>query len=148
MTYLLDVNVLLALSWPGHKFHRTAQQWFARNATRGWATCPMVEAGFIRIITNPAFSPKAVSPKEALQALAISTKHPAHHFWPDDIPIADALAKFDPIGGHQHVTDAYLLGLAIHHGGKLATLDRRLIAILGLGSAKRESVEILDPGGG
>jgi hypothetical protein len=31
---------------------------------------------------------------------------------------------------HKQVTDLYLLGLAVHNGGKLATLDRRIPATL------------------
>ena len=27
---------------------------------------------------------------------------------------------------HKHINDVYLLGLAVHHGGRLATLDRRI----------------------
>ena len=128
--YLLDVNVLLALSWPGHGSHSGAQRWFARNAAKGWATCPMVEAGFVRVLSNPAFSSQAVSPKEAIQALAINVKHPAHQFWPDDISLAGGLAKLqDRIVGHQQITDAYLLCLAIQHRGKLATMDRGMAAL-------------------
>ena len=127
--YLLDVNVLLALSWPGHKFHSSVQEWFGHNASKGWATCPMVEAGFVRIVSNPAFSVHAVSPKEAIEALEINTKHPTHQFWPDDIPLATAMAKLrDRIVGHQQITDAYLLALAMHHRSKLATLDKGIRA--------------------
>jgi toxin-antitoxin system PIN domain toxin len=127
--YLLDVNVLLALSWPGHQFHERVQNWFAAHARKGWATCPMVEAGFVRILSNPAFSERAVSAKEAVDALRFNTKHPAHQFWPDDLPLAEALARMERrIEGHQQVTDAYLLGLALHHKGKLATLDQGIRA--------------------
>jgi uncharacterized protein len=127
--YLLDVNVLLALSWPGHKFHDKAQRWFARSASQGWATCPMVEAGFVRILSNPAFSAHAVSPPEAIAALKFNTKHVAHQFWSDEIPVAGALETFRArIEGHQQIRDAYLLALAIHHRGKLATLDKGIRA--------------------
>jgi len=137
--HLLDVNVLLALSWPGHANHSRAQRWFARNAAKGWATCPMVEAGFVRILSNPAFSPRAVSPKEAIHALAINVTHPAHQFWPDDISLADGVANLqNRIVGHQQINDAYLVGLAIHHRGKLATMDR---AIAALGS--EEFIELI-----
>ena len=127
--YLLDVNVLLALSWPGHKFHERVQGWFERHGAKAWATCPMVQAGFVRIVSNPAFSPRAVSPKEALDSLAANTQHPGHQFWPDDISLAEGLMSLQGrIVGHQQITDAYLLALAIHHRGKLATLDRGIAA--------------------
>jgi toxin-antitoxin system PIN domain toxin len=131
--YLLDVNVLLALSWPGHKYHDKVQRWFARNGSQGWATCPLVEAGFVRILSNPAFSSHAVTPKEAIAALKFNTQHAAHQFWSEELPVAGALETLRArIEGHQQITDAYLLALAIHHRGKLATLDK---GILGWGVA-------------
>jgi|ERR1700728_480529 uncharacterized protein len=143
--YLLDVNMLLALSWPGHKSHGMAQKWFGRNASKGWATCPMVEAGFVRILSNPAFSAHAVSPTEAIEALGISTGHPSHQFWPDDIPLARGLANWqNQIRGHQQITDAYLIALSIHHHGKLATLDKRLMALVDGGSVERAHLELIE----
>ena len=54
-------------------------------------------------------------------------RHPAHQFWADDVPVADALAALGiTITGHQQITDAYLLALAVNHKGKLATLDKKL----------------------
>src|SRR5207247_10161886 len=60
--FLLDTNLLIALLWPGLVQHEAALKWFARNRARGWATCPMTQAGFVRIVSNPAFSRDAVSP--------------------------------------------------------------------------------------
>ena len=51
--YLLDINVLLALTWPSHVFHPQAQEWFARNRAAGFRTCPLTEIGFVRISSNP-----------------------------------------------------------------------------------------------
>lgn len=140
--YLLDVNVLLALSWSKHPSHAVAQRWFGRNAARGWATCPLVQAGFVRILSNPAFSAHAVTPKEALEALEITTQHEAHQFWPDDLGVVEALAGGKSrLYGHQQVTDAYLLGLAIHHKGKLATLDQHLAEMLADRPSERHFIE-------
>lgn len=123
--YLLDVNVLLALSWPEHQFHDRVQDWFGRHGAKAWATCPMVQAGFVRVLSNPAFSRRAVSPKEAVDALAVNLQHPGHQFWPDDISFAAGLENLaQQIVGHNQVTDAYLLALTVHHRGKLATMDR------------------------
>ena len=125
--FLLDVNVLVAMSWPGHRFHETALRWFAHNQRKGWATCPMVQTGFVRIVSNPAFSPRAVSPKQAIDALNISLQSRTHQFWADDISVADVqrIVK-GRIAGHQQVSDAYLVALAVQHGGRLATLDRSI----------------------
>src|SRR5439155_26775841 len=63
---LLDVNALIALMWPSYDPHSIVQEWFGKILSRGWATCPFTQAGFIRIVSNPAFSRDAVSPAEAL----------------------------------------------------------------------------------
>lgn len=141
--YLLDVNVLLALSWPAHQFHALVQKWFAANSSKGWATCPLVQAGFVRILSNPAFSARAVTTKEAFEALESNTKHPTHRFWSDDLPLTAVSAKLaaDRMG-HQQVTDAYLLALAIHNRGKLATLDQRLKSLIG-NDRERDHLEII-----
>jgi uncharacterized protein len=143
--YLLDVNVLLALLWPGHAFHEKAQRWFAGSAAKGWATCPIIEAAFVRIASTPAFSPRAVSPREALEVLQQNVKHPAHQFWPDDLSLTDGLVRLqNRIVGHKQVVDAYLLALATHHRGKLATLDKRMTELAEKGSQTAAHLELID----
>lgn len=125
--YLLDVNVLVALAWPEHVSHHLVRQWFQRHASRGWATCPLVQAGFVRIVCNPAFSHYAVSVEQALHELHNSLQDKFHQFWPDSLPVPQALQEIGPqLSGHQQITDAYLVALAAHRQGKLATLDRAI----------------------
>lgn len=38
--------------------------------------------------------------------------------------------------GHQQITDAYLVALAIHNRGKLATLDRRIVQFAPAGAVE------------
>jgi len=145
--FLLDVNVLVALAWPGHEAHEQVQVWFARNADLGWATCPFTESAFVRIVSNPAFSPHAVSPQDALRGLSMSLKHPAHRFWAADIDFGDAVRRFEGrLVGHQQVTDAYLLGLALHKKGKLATLDRSLGALVDASGPDHKSIVVIPKG--
>jgi toxin-antitoxin system PIN domain toxin len=141
---LLDVNVLIALLWPPHEAHARAQRWFARNVDHGWATCAMTQAGFVRIVSNPAFSRRAVSPADALEVLGGNVQHPAHHFWTEDIGVTEAMAHFGQrLLGHQQITDAYLLGLAIHKKGSLATFDAGLSSLLPEQSVARTRVVLL-----
>ncbi|MGA8493119.1 MAG: TA system VapC family ribonuclease toxin [Terriglobales bacterium] len=143
-TFLLDVNVLVALAWPGHEAHERVQLWFAHNAERGWATCPFTESAFVRILSNPAFSPHAVSPQDALRGLNVSLKHPAHHFWAAHLGFGDAIRRFQGrLVGHKQVTDAYLLGLALHKRGRLATLDESLATLLDPKSGERDRVVVI-----
>lgn len=142
--FLLDVNVLVALLWPLHRSHVITRRWFARNVRQEWATCPLTQAGFVRLISNAAVSGLVVSPQDGLHLLSENLDHPHHRFWSDDISYPEAVAPFrDRLVGHRQVPDAYLLGLAIHHRGRLATLDRGVLSLLGEGSPEREHVELI-----
>ncbi len=126
--FLLDANVLIALAWPAHEFHDRVGQWFARHSRAGWATCPFTEAAFVRVLSNPAFSAHALTPANALLVLESNLSLPHHHFWPDSIPVVDAVKNVERLTGHHQITDAYLVGLAVRHRGKLATLEKGIRA--------------------
>jgi hypothetical protein len=142
--YLLDTNLLIALLWPAHERHERAVRWFTQQRGKGWATCPLTEAGFVRIVSNPAFSRDAVRPREAIQVLCANTVAKDHQFWPDESPLAETVAFAGVrLLGHQQVTDAYLLGLAIRHGGRLATMDQRIGALTEPKSAPGAALEVV-----
>ena len=61
---LLDVNVLLALLDSDHIDHDRAHEWLGAEIGSGWASCPITENGFVRVISQPRF-PSPVSPTEA-----------------------------------------------------------------------------------
>ena len=127
--FLLDANVLVALAWPEHEFHERVGRWFARHSRSGWATCPITQGAFVRILSNPAFSPNALSPANALRVLETNLSLPDHKFWPDSISVPDSIELTGTrLRGHQQFTDGYLLGLALHHRGKLATMDEGTVA--------------------
>jgi uncharacterized protein len=139
--HLLDVNLLLAILWPAQEAHDRATTWFRNNQKTGWATCPFTQTAVVRILSNPAFSPHALSPAGAEELLANNLTRPAHRFWPADIDYATAISPFSKsIFGHKQVSDAYLLGLAIHRRGKFATLDPRIRTLLPDGSRLRDVV--------
>lgn len=123
---LLDVNVLLALAWPNHQHHRAARRWFSADAAGGWATCALTSLGFVRLSSNPAYTPEAVSPGEAVSLLGRMTAHPGHIHWME-LPPLDA-PVLQRVVGHQQVNDAYFVHLARHHDGRVATFDSRLTA--------------------
>jgi uncharacterized protein len=142
--FLLDVNVLIAAAWPTHQAHEKVQQWLARHAREGWATCPFTESAFVRIISNPAFSPNALTVADALDLLRANLGHPSHRFWENDIPFLRSVEPFDDgLVGHQQVSDAYLLGLTIHKRGKLATLDRAILSLLPEKNPNRDRITVI-----
>jgi uncharacterized protein len=124
---LLDLNILLALFWPAHVHHEAAQHWFGSRPKARWATCPLTQLGFVRLITNPSFSRDALSIADATVLLAANTSLPNHELWIEDFAVPDALESCPrALQGHQQVTDAYLLALAKRHVGVLATFDRAI----------------------
>jgi hypothetical protein len=143
MVSLLDVNVLVALAWPNHVHHQAAHRWFARHAGPGWATSSVVELGFIRVSSNARVVPSAVSPQEAAGLLRRITAFAGHHFWRDDVRFAESPhVALSHVVGHQQVTDAHLVALAIRHGGRLATFDRGVRALVPAGHT-REVVAVV-----
>lgn len=123
--FLLDINILIALADPDHEHHGKAESFFLVNHNRGWATCPITENGLIRIISHPKY-PKPVSADDACTILKQLCAYSGHRFWPDDLSLRSA----HKLPGSKHITDHYLLSLAIQRLGKLVTLDRHINASL------------------
>lgn len=126
--YLLDVNVLVALFDPAHAHHEPAHDWFARVGSTAWATCPITENGFVRVVSHPSYPTVEAAPAEATERLRTFTEnHPGHEFWPDSVSLTDD-SLFDAalLTASGSITDAYLMGLAVRCGGRLATFDQSM----------------------
>jgi len=124
-TYLLDVNMLLALTDPMHVHHEAAHRWFAHEGHKSWATCPLTENGFVRIASHPGYPNR---PGDVLAVFAILRQlctAEGHQFWADGISILE-IVETSAIITHAQITDLYLIGLAVHKQGRLATLDQRI----------------------
>ena len=52
MTYLLDVNVWIALAAERHTHHRVARRWFSNLLDEKLAFCRITQLGFLRLLTN------------------------------------------------------------------------------------------------
>lgn len=126
MRALLDVNVLLALIDVAHVHHGRARGWWTTHGAAGWASCPLTQNGFVRIISKPGYA-NPFPLQTALAGIATQVAQSDHEFWPDDISIADEqLFDRSRILGPNQITDVYLLALAVKNGGRLATFDRGL----------------------
>lgn len=142
MTRLLDVNVLIALTWPHHVHHNAARSWFAAVRGHGWATCPLTEAGFVRVSCNPSAVKRSVAVLDAIALLGRLRRLESHAFWAMDHSIT-ALPPgiLSRIQGYRQITDAVLLGLAAQRGGRLATFDTGMADLLA--DAERDWVETI-----
>ncbi|MES2226823.1 MAG: TA system VapC family ribonuclease toxin [Pseudomonadota bacterium] len=137
-TFLLDVNVLIALVDPTHVQHDAAHEWFAAQGHHAWATCPLTENGVLRIVGNTRYPNSPGTPAAVAPLLATLRTLPGHVFWPGDISLLDA-ERVDAarLLSSAQVTDTYLLALACAHGGQLASFDRRLVKDAVRGGARR-----------
>lgn len=124
MRTLLDVNVLIALLDDAHVFSRRANEWLDAEP-RQIATCPIVENGVVRILSAPGYSAThRASPGQVAAGLRALTEGVDHAFWADDVSVLDERCiDFARLHSHRQITDAYLLALAVRHGGVLASFD-------------------------
>jgi toxin-antitoxin system PIN domain toxin len=134
-TFLLDVNVLVALFDRNHIHHESAHRWFATNRSTGWATCPLTENSVIRVLSSPAYESPPYKCADIRSRLDTFCRSGGHLFWPCSVSLRDD-SLFDlSKAGHRQLTDIYLLGLAVRSEGALATFDTAIStsAVVGAG---------------
>lgn len=120
MTYLLDVNALLALAHASHTMHERVETWVRKLLrTDKLATCAITELGFVRIAPQTRLAPDVARAGEVLSALKRS-KRPAFVLLPDALG-ADGLPAW--VKFPAQTTDGHLLALADRHAARLATFD-------------------------
>jgi len=127
--HLLDVNVLLALTQPSHLHHKLVMKWFGTPGL-DWGLCAFSEAGFLRGSVNPKVGNLTI--EDATDILEVLLQRPGFRFWPITSGWSSIVAPFiENVFGHQQITDAYLLGIAIQEDGVLVTLDKAIRSLAG-----------------
>ena len=127
MRALLDVNVWVALFDDAHQFSARANAFIEARGAK-IATCPLVENGVIRVLSLPSYGRRGGLPIQRVRdKLRQACAALDHEFWPDDISLRDdKLVDFNRVQGHNQITDLYLLALAVHRGGCLASFDQAI----------------------
>ena len=78
---------------------------------------------------------------DAFSVLTQSMSRPEHRFWPLDYGVEGIRAEIrGRLVGHNQLSDALLLDLAIRHEARLATFDRRILGLLAPEPELRDSV--------
>jgi len=66
-------------------------------------------------------------------SLAANTAH--HKFWSDAVSLLDQqIVDWQKLIGSKQLTDVYLLALAVRHGGRFVTFDKKIPASLVVGA--------------
>ncbi len=124
---LLDVNVLVALLDAGHAFHQRAHKWWAASS-QAWASCPLTENGLVRIMSSTSYSKEEnFSVHDIAARLSYFAEHTDHAFWIDDLTVRNTSHfQLSHLFSSRHLTDVYLLALAVKNGGQLVTFDQHV----------------------
>jgi uncharacterized protein len=123
MTYLLDVNALVALGFIHHEFHHRVATWVRAQQFPPLATCSITELGFVRVLSQaPAYGLTVTQARTLLLRLKKATVAPLT-FIPDahDISHLPAWVKTP-----RQTADGHLAELAAASGAVLATLDTKI----------------------
>ena len=123
MTWLLDLNILVAWGWPDHPDHRRVCSWLRKALeTDGvrLATTPVTQVGFVRVSGQRSHG--RIDPATAGRTLRAMLKGlgTTHRFVHDD---QNGYAWPAWCLSASRTTDAHLLALAKSHRAELATLD-------------------------
>jgi toxin-antitoxin system PIN domain toxin len=125
--HLLDATVLIALMVEDHPLHELAVRFFPRAQAEGWATCPITENALLRIVGSPAFPGGPGTPQAVRAQFANYLASPGHQFWADDLSMSDS-QTFPVLPSAKHLTDYYLLALAVKRQCRFVTFDRKINA--------------------
>jgi|GEM_PF-2648103 len=85
MSWLLDINILLASRWDTHAKHEEISTWL--DTLLEFHTTPIVELGFLRISLSPAY---AATWEDAHRSLTSLLSRHIHRFLPDDVSANDS----------------------------------------------------------
>lgn len=121
MTWLLDVNVLIAALVAAHEHHDRVSSWLAGlPAADRLATCSITELGFVRVLHQAPHLRVPVRESVRLLSRFRANRRRVVIRLPDDHDASD-LPQWVKAG--RQITDGHLAGLAVRHGARLATLD-------------------------
>ena len=120
MTYLLDVNALVALGFMNHEFHGRVASWIQSSNSLQLASCSITELGFLRVLAQaPAYGFTVAQARTLLLRL----KQGRLTFIPDGHDVSHLPAW---VKAPKQITDGHLSKLAAANGAVLATLDESI----------------------
>jgi uncharacterized protein len=126
MTYLLDVNALLALGFLQHEFHERVARWVEALKFEGaaeLATCSIAELGFLRVLVQAEQYEFTISQARTLLLRLKASDSPRFTFIPDDHDVSHIPGW---VKTAKQTTDGHLAQLARAKSAILATLDGRI----------------------
>lgn len=137
-SFLVDVNVWLALAYDRHIHYRPAHAWFANVAPESALFCRFTQVGFLRLLTNSkVMGADVMGQTAAWRVYDALCRDLRVSFVGEPAGVEPAFRRLTQ---NRHAvpgnwTDAYLAALAVTHGLTVVSFDR--------GFMKMEKVEAM-----
>jgi uncharacterized protein len=133
ISYLIDINVWLALTWDQHPQHVPASRWYTSIDDSRLLFCRFTMLGFLRLLTNRhVMGDSTTNLADALQLYDRWRQDPRVELAPErsgtEVLFRQAMAPYSLQPATKAVADCYLVGFAEAAGASIVTFDRGLAA--------------------
>lgn len=130
-SYLIDVNLWMAMTWGRHCHHREARKWMNSKPSARFLFCRFTMLGFLRLLTNQSvMGEDTLTLGEALALYDAWMEDPRVEFGVElrhtETLFRQAAAPFAAQPATKAIADCYLVGFAEVHGATVATMDKAL----------------------
>jgi uncharacterized protein len=145
ISYLIDINIWLALTWDLHPQHASASAWYAalnQQDDLSLLFCRVTMLGFLRLLTNrTVMGDSTITLDNALSLYDQWIRDPRVELASEPLGIEKRFRRaLSPVSGQpatKAIADCYLVGFAAAAGAHIVTLDKGLAGI-----AKRQNVSV------
>ena len=104
---------------PSHLHHDPAHDWFSKHSDEGWATCPLTENGFVRVVCQAKHLGGLRTPKALAGRLSELRQNGRHEFWEDRISLLETMRfELDKLPGPGQISNVYLPNLGRRAAGQ------------------------------
>ena len=146
-SYLIDINVWLAMTWDLHPHHDRASRWYVSAGNSALLFCRFTTLGFLRLLTHDkVMGDSTATLSEALKLYDQWIADPRVDLAPEPRQTGKLFREaLDPIAlrpATKAIGDGYLIGFAVAAGARLVTFDKGLA---GMARAQRAPVTLLQP---
>ncbi|MBV9036896.1 MAG: hypothetical protein JO182_20570 [Acidobacteriaceae bacterium] len=130
-SFLIDINVWLAMTWNEHPQHAHASLWYSSINNASLWFCRLTMLGFLRLLTNSkVMGNSTVTVNEALKLYERWMHDPRVELVPEprgmEKAFREALIPFALQPATKAIADCYLVGFAEASGAHLVTFDKGL----------------------
>ncbi len=147
ISYLIDINVWLAMTWDLHPQHRGASRWYASTNDSPLLFCRFTMLGLLRLLTNQkVMGDSTCTVEEALQLYDRWAGDPRVELASEprgtEELLRRTLAPYHRQQATKAIADSYLVAFAGILGAELVTFDKGLAR---MASGQKLPVKLIQP---